>query len=925
MHHASPRSCLGRSREPWLADQPGAAPAKILAPAVANTLAPGAAQALVKALATFIFLCLCLAAAAEGPRWITGPPYFSVGYTSVVWYTNAPVYYTDPGDLSPFVDHASADALVAAAASVWNIPTAAITLSQGGQLAEHVSSANVYLGSSGLVFPADVSATNYAAIQIAIVYDTDGSITDLMLGQGASDPAECRQSGVTESVDSITTTGFIRHALIVLNGRCTGPDHDQQLQLQYQLVRVFGRVLGLGWSQANDNVFTGSPAPNTFQAYNWPIMHPIDIICGNYTYQCLPEPFTLRPDDIGSLSALYPIAPSSVPPGKSPTYARASQIVGVITFPSGEGMQGINLTLRRHQFATNYDDPGDVVSTISGTLFRWNNGNVVTGQLPNTTLPQSLAASMGANNGAEQGRYFFTWIPLIAGQPLDDALITSEPINPLYSGAHAVGPYPNGPVAPSGTYFVRDNGVHPYSSNFFTNAPTGAATCSFTGQGTASSPATVAASGFWTGGLCTWGAVAWPGISIAANRTFTLEVTALDEQSNPTTTKLQPLLGVWNRTDATNVLPTVAAAQSPFNALALGMTSLTTSITSASNLRLAIADVRGDGRPDYLFHARLLYAATVSPAAAPPAGGPITITGMGFRPGCQLTLNGVSIPVLTSTANTLVAVAPPFPALGSGTTTALDLVVTDPTTGGSSTMSAALSYPTSAIPTVPQSIVTLTPQIYIPASLPVTFLEQAVATAASTALPNLPVTWAANPPAALSFSNAAATIPSAGTLATLTTPQGIAATAATIGPIPAGTSANGTACITSTLCATFTATAVDPAQWTPVPILNTQQTVPSTGVLLPVLAQITDLAGHPIVGAPAIAYQTVTAYEPPCPPTGACPIPATIATTQTPLLSDANGLVLIQPLQIGQSPQTLHLAIATGTQSLLALTLQKTP
>ena len=79
------------------------------------------------------------------------------------------------------------------------------------------------------------------------------------------------------------------------------------MELQYKLERVFGRVLGLAWSQTNDNVFTGTPTPTHNQALNWPIMHPVDIICGLYNYQCLPNPFTLRPDDVASMVLVYPI------------------------------------------------------------------------------------------------------------------------------------------------------------------------------------------------------------------------------------------------------------------------------------------------------------------------------------------------------------------------------------------------------------------------------------------------------------------------------------------------------------------------------------------------------------------------------------------------------------------------------------------
>jgi hypothetical protein len=119
-------------------------------------------------------------AGASGPRWVTGPPYFTASSGQpVVWFTTQPRYFTDPGDLSASVNHAAADALVAAAAGVWNVPTSAMVLAYGGALDEHVGGANTYFGDAGLVFPVDVQNGNYATKQIAIIYDRDGSVTDL--------------------------------------------------------------------------------------------------------------------------------------------------------------------------------------------------------------------------------------------------------------------------------------------------------------------------------------------------------------------------------------------------------------------------------------------------------------------------------------------------------------------------------------------------------------------------------------------------------------------------------------------------------------------------------------------------------------------------------------------------------------------------
>ena len=47
------------------------------------------------------------------------------------------------------------------------------------------------------MFPADVESANYAAIQIAVLYDSDGSVTDMLLGGGASSPAASSSGGHT--------------------------------------------------------------------------------------------------------------------------------------------------------------------------------------------------------------------------------------------------------------------------------------------------------------------------------------------------------------------------------------------------------------------------------------------------------------------------------------------------------------------------------------------------------------------------------------------------------------------------------------------------------------------------------------------------------------------------------------------------------
>lgn len=634
----------------------------------------------------------------------------------MVWYTNQPLYFTDPGNLSSSVNHAAADALVAAAANVWNVPTDSLVLAQGGSLDEHVSGANTFLSTSGLIFPTDVQSSNYAAKQIAVIYDSDGSVTDLLLGNGASDASNCLQNGVTESVDSIVPAGYIQHAILVLNGRCTGSDPQKQMQLQYQLMRAFGRVLGLGWSQTNDNVFTGSPQATFNQAMHWPVMHPIDIICGPYTYQCMPQPFTLRPDDLSALASLYFIGQGQAPPGKTDSLLNANQFYGDVTFPTGQGMQGVNVLVRRWP---EYTDSSQLenwytTSSVSGYLFRESNGNPVTG--PDT----SFAGSEGTEAYNREGFYNLQRIPMLPGgwQVL---VVETEPINPLYTGPYAVGPYTTNAVEPSGSNSSQAYGIfasYTVGADVIFSLPNAAGACDPSLYGTEASPDPVATTGWWPGLLCWYGHTTWSSLNVKANRSLTLEVTAVDEQGFATTAKAMPVIGLWNATDPLGSLPGVAAAGEPFNGAATGMTTLTTSFTQPDQLRIVIADQRGDGRSDFNYQARALYADSLTPAAVGAGGGTVTITGMGFRTGNAVFVNGVAANVSSWSANSIVATVPPLRALGSSAALVADVTVEDLSTGGTTVMTHALSYAapvtTLSLLTAPSGTVILGQQATMP-------------------------------------------------------------------------------------------------------------------------------------------------------------------------------------------------------------------
>jgi len=171
-----------------------------------------------------MLLCLAfaLSAWAGGPEYVAGVSFFdpAVKGMPLTWANGTVTYFSDQGNLSGIMPQSSADAFVATAFSQWtSIPTAAVASVHAGQLAEDVSGANVRLISGTLTLPPDIlpSAT---ATPVAIVYDADGSVTDALLGAGASSAAYCANDGAFGGIDNFSSSAQLLHALIVLNGNC---------------------------------------------------------------------------------------------------------------------------------------------------------------------------------------------------------------------------------------------------------------------------------------------------------------------------------------------------------------------------------------------------------------------------------------------------------------------------------------------------------------------------------------------------------------------------------------------------------------------------------------------------------------------------------------------------------------------------------
>src|SRR3954451_19690491 len=95
----------------------------------------------------------------------------------------------------------------------------------------------------------------------------------------------------------------------------------------------------------------------------------------------------------------------------------------------------------------------------------------------------------------------------------------------------------------------------------------------------------------------------------------------------------------------------------PLNSYATGGSWLLVSPAADEIVRLGIADLRGDGRPDYTYNGWVLYAGSIQPQRLPLGGGPIAIHGMGFRPSDTVRIAGQKAVITSVSPNEITAIA----------------------------------------------------------------------------------------------------------------------------------------------------------------------------------------------------------------------------------------------------------------------------
>jgi hypothetical protein len=732
-------------------------------------------------LAVMIVFLFVLLSRAGGPKYVAGTSYFESAATGqpLTWTQGVVTYYTDQGDLSPILPNAAANTFVANAFSQWTaVSTAALNISSGGQLAEDVNGTNVYVNSNGTItMPADIepSATD---TPVGIVYDYDGSVTDALLGSGAGDSSQCFFNAVYGGDDNYGPTASYLHALIVINGQCA-LESSQLVDVEYRLVRVIGSVLGVGWSQLNLNVITGTPTPTDADYAGFPVMHYTDPVTCVPITNCYTNPYQLAPDDTAALSRLYPVTAQTQPdyPGSQVFSSTTGRIYGSVWFtdPAGnptQPMQGVNVVARWIDPTTGLPSDQYSISSVSGFLFTGNAGNPITG----FNDPAGDAYSeWGSTSSTLEGFFDLGGLPLPNGGSGQFEL-TVEPLDPTWSVG--VGPYAPLLVAPSGlaqpiTVTIAV-GQEVEQDILMTDSgqPIAAPPVSWT------VPAAMPPTGRWLGSLSGYGDMEYLLLPVQSNRTFSVAVMALDEADLASESKAQPVIGLWSASDPQGTAPP-AFTPSPFNTPVDGLTLLSAQVASTTNLLIGISDIRGDGRPDYRYQAHVLYGDSVSPPRVGVNGGAVTVLGTGFDAGVSMSVGDVTVNPLEISANQILLAAPAF---SDGPQT---ISISDPVTGASTVMTDVLTFGAAATDT----LVLLTPIIPstpVGAQAAIPMSVQALAADGITPVAGATIGWGATNNLQLSACNSASSC-------TVTTDQnGDASTWLT-------PSATGTSTITATL------------------------------------------------------------------------------------------------------------------------------
>ena len=269
----------------------------------------------------------------------------------------------------------------------------------------------------------------------------------------------------------------------------------------------------------------------------------------------------------------------------------------------------------------------------------------------------------GSNDAALQGYFDLSDMPLPPGMTTANYQVTFEAINPLYMLSESVGPYVDGSPTPSGT-LPADHGpstVRGLAQTLTVNIADSAAGGYQDAIATEASPRMLPPSGHVVRPPQPGGPDRLVHLSRSApDRTFTVVTQALDETGVPTETKALPAHRRLGRFRRRRLAPSVGSAPG-LNGWATGETWLRVASTADDVVRLGIADMRGDGRPDYAYNGWVLYADTVAARSASRFRRPHRDSRHGLSPFRHGARRRPARLVTSISPNEITAIAPPPP------------------------------------------------------------------------------------------------------------------------------------------------------------------------------------------------------------------------------------------------------------------------
>ncbi len=323
------------------------------------------------------------------------------------------------------------------------------------------------------------------------------------------------------------------------------------------------------------------------------------------------------------------------------------------------------------------------VSSVSGFRFRGNAGNPITGFLASSG---ERFDRFGSDDPALEGFFDLAGLLIPAGSATALYELRVEAINPQYADGNSVGPYKS-PVSPSGAaspiVMTATAGDDLVQDIVMQGGP--AEPLDQHEPHSFANPSALTGAGQWVASLGGYAAVDYHHFPARAGRTFSLEVTALDDNAAASEQKAQPVAGIWAPGGSDGAPPDLS--QTYFTSGHPGMTRLDGMLNATGDFTIGIADYRGDGRPDFRYRARLLYGDTVTPTRATTAGGTVlSVKGMGFVPGMKVKVGNAETPLLYYAADEAMFAAP---AHSDGIES---ITLEDPAAGAQTRMINALSY-----------------------------------------------------------------------------------------------------------------------------------------------------------------------------------------------------------------------------------------